>query len=264
LATVAHPVSAELREDTRDRVVHPLERLRGYIRLYVIVEGIAVLFLSLALVFWLGLLFDYGIFKAFGLDWVQELGYVGRTLLLGLLFTATLAVIQLFRLGGLGTGVTSDPGPLKAARVLARSLSILAVGIQLRLARAPWYLLLLVVPFFILYLAGWIFIGLLVHKGLHLEFLIGLMVLGWMIVPAVGLIVSQLFMRLRERSLALVLERRFPKLLGDRLITAVELSRPKARANTATPRPCLISPSMMPPNAFTRFRWAKCSTGPGS
>jgi hypothetical protein len=229
LATVAHPVSADIRDDSRDQVTHPLERLRGYIRLYVVAEGVTVLLLSLALVFWLGLLVDYGIFKAFGMDWVQELGYVGRALLLGFLFTLTLAVIQLFRLGGQGRGVVSEPGPLKVARILARSLGILAIGIPLRLARAPWYLLLLVVPFLVLYLAGWGFIGVLVHRGLHIEFLIGLMVIFWMVVPAAGLILGQLFMRFGERSLALVLERRFPKLLGDRLITAVELSRPKAR-----------------------------------
>lgn len=229
MATVTHPVSAEFREDRPEQVRHPLQRLRGYIRLYVVAEGIAVLLLSLALIFWLGLLVDYGVFKAFGLDWVQELGYVGRTLLFGFLFTLTLAAIQLFRLGGQGKRLSSEPGPLKAARVVARSLSILAIGVPLRLARAPWYVLVLVVPFFILYLAGWVFIGWLVHKGLHVEFLIGLMIVFWMIVPALGLIVSLLFTRFGERSLALVLERRFPKLLGDRLITAVELSRPKAR-----------------------------------
>jgi hypothetical protein len=229
LATVTHPVSADLREDARGQVTHPLERLRGYIRLYVVAEGIAVLLLSLALIFWVGLLLDYGIFKAFGLDWVQELGYAGRTFLFGFLFTLTLALIQLFRLAGQGRGSPSEPGPLKAARVAARSLSILAVGVPLRLARAPWYVLALVVPFLIIYLGGWIFIGLLVHNGLHAEFLIGLLVLGWMIVPPVGLIASLLFTRFGERSLALVLERRFPKLLGDRLITAVELSKPRAR-----------------------------------
>src|SRR2546426_11176894 len=121
MATVLEPTSA-VPEESREQVAHPLDRLRGYIRLYVVAEGVAVLLLSLALVFWLGLLVDYGVFKAFGLDWVQELGYVGRTLMLGFLFTLTLAVIQLFRLGGQGTGIISEPGPLKAARVLARSL----------------------------------------------------------------------------------------------------------------------------------------------
>src|SRR6266481_7776599 len=149
MATVLEPASEAVPEESRDQVAHPLDRLRGYIRLYVVAEGIAVLLLSLALVFWLGLLVDYGVFKAFGLDWVQELGYVGRTLMLGFLFTTTLAVIQLFRLGGQGREHVSEPGPLKAARILARSLSILAVGVPLRLARAPWYLLVLVVPFVI-------------------------------------------------------------------------------------------------------------------
>src|SRR5216684_8585881 len=176
MATVLEPASDAVREESREQVAHPLDRLRGYIRLYVVAEGLAVLFLSLALVFWLGLLVDYGVFKAFSVDWVQELGYVGRSLLLGFLFIFTLAVIQLFRLGWRGRGGPTEPGPLKAARILAGSLSILAVGIPLRLARAPWYLLLLVVPFLVLYVAGWVFIGLLVQNGMHIEGLIGLMV----------------------------------------------------------------------------------------
>jgi hypothetical protein len=227
MATVAESKSVAIREETP--VTHPLERLRGYIRLYVVAEGAAVLFLSLALVFWMGLLVDYGVFKAFGLDWVQELGYVGRTLLLGFLFTLTLAVIQAIRIAGQSRGPVSEPGPLKAGRFLAGSLSILAVGIPLRMAGAPWYILVLVVPFLILYLAGWGLIGFFAWSGLHSELLIGLMVIVWMIIPAVGLIVSRFFTRFGERSLALVLERRFPKLLGDRLITAVELSRSRAR-----------------------------------
>jgi hypothetical protein len=229
MATVTKPESASYVDEAQESVAHPLERLRGYIRLYVVAEGIAVLFLSLALVFWLSLLFDYGIFKAFSLDWVQELGYVGRSLMLGVIFTFTLAGIQLFRLGGQGGGRPSDPGPLKAARMLAGSLSILAVGIPLRLARAPWYLLLLVVPFLILYLVGWGMIGFLVQVGLHQEFLVALLVLFWTVLPAAGLILARLLTHFGQRSLALVLERRFPQLLGDRLITAVELSKPRAR-----------------------------------
>src|SRR6266481_366689 len=229
MATVLEPASDAVREESRDQVAHPLDRLRGYIRLYVVAEGMAVLFLSLALVFWLGLLVDYGVFKAFSVDWIQELGYVGRSLMLGFLFIFTLALIQVFRSGGQGTGAVSEPGPLKAARMAARSLSILAVGIPLRLARAPWYMLLLVVPFLLIYIAGWGLIGFLVYAGLHAEGLIALMVVFWMALPAVGLILGRLFTHFGQRSLALVLERRFPKLLGDRLITAVELSKPRAR-----------------------------------
>src|SRR5262245_46724521 len=100
MATATLPASEAAREESR--VTHPLQRLRGYIRLYVVAEGIAVLLLSLAMVFWLGLLVDYGVFKAFSLDWVQEIGYVGRSLMLGFLFVFVLALIQLFRLGGQG------------------------------------------------------------------------------------------------------------------------------------------------------------------
>src|SRR5713101_6997505 len=229
MATATHPAPDAVREESGAQIAHPLDRLRGYIRWYVVAEGMAVLFLSLAMVFWLGLLADYGAFKAFSVDWVQELGYVGRSLLLGFLFIFTLAVIQLFRLGWRGREGPAEPGPLKAARILAGSLSILAVGIPLRLARAPWYLLLLVVPFLVLYVAGWVFIGLLVQNGMHIEGLIGLMVIFWMLLPAGGLILARLFAHFGQRSLALVLERRFPQLLGDRLITAVELSKPRAR-----------------------------------
>src|SRR5713101_1167074 len=193
MATVTHPAPDAVREESGAQIAHPLDRLRGYIRLYVVAEGLAVLFLSMALVFWLGLLVDYGVFKAFSVDWVQELGYVGRSLMLGFLFIFTLAFIQVFRLGGQGTGALSEPGPLKAARMAASSLSILAVGIPLRLARAPWYMLLLVVPFLLIYIAGWGFIGFLVYEGFHIEWLIALIVIGWMILPAVGLILARLF-----------------------------------------------------------------------
>src|SRR5262249_4267589 len=40
-------------------------------------------------------------------------------------------------------------------------------------------------------------------------------------------VMLRLFREFRDAALALVLERRFPKLLGDRLITAVELADPR-------------------------------------
>src|SRR5262249_27296129 len=46
-----------------------------------------------------------------------------------------------------------------------------------------------------------------------------------------GRVGGRLWRESRDAALALVLERRFPKLLGDRLITAVELSDPKAAAD---------------------------------
>ncbi len=114
-------------------VLHPLERLRGTIRRYVALEGLAVAGIFVALWFWLGLLFDYGVFKAFALDWVQELprGFRGTLLVLLLAALAALVIVK---------------------------------------------------------------------------------------------VVRRLLVEFRPPALALVLERRFPEVLGDRLITAVELA----------------------------------------
>ena len=114
----------------------PASCLRGYIRYYVTAEGLAILGLYIALVFWVGLLVDFGFFKLFGVDWVQAAPRDLRVFVLCAL-TAGLLVLVTFKM-------------------------------LIRLLR---------------------------------EF--------------------------RDNALALVLERRFPKDLGDRLITAVEMADPK-------------------------------------
>jgi hypothetical protein len=136
MATVTPPVRPFDREESQRRVRHPLQRLRGTIRLYVSAEGAAVLALYLALWFWIGLLLDYGLFKLVGVDWVQALPWEFRALVL--------------------------------CGLVAGLLAVVAVKVLLRLLR---------------------------------EF--------------------------RDTALALVLERRFPRQLGDRLITAVELADPR-------------------------------------
>src|SRR5438552_3689878 len=89
MATVTHtPAAAAL-----PAVRHPLQRLRGTIRRYVALEGAAVVGLYLALWFWLGLLADYGAFKAFGFDWVQELPHWFRSGLLAALVLGLAAVV---------------------------------------------------------------------------------------------------------------------------------------------------------------------------
>ena len=135
MATVTPPPLAGRVEPDR-RVAHPLQRLRSSIRLYVALEGLAVLALYLALWFWIGLLLDYGFFKVFQVDWVQELP---RSVRVGILCV-----------------------------LLAGLAAVVILKMVLRLLR---------------------------------EF--------------------------RDPALALVLERRFPDLLGDRLITAVELADPR-------------------------------------
>jgi hypothetical protein len=136
MATITSPREHASQIDTRLRVHHPLVRLRGYIRAYVLVEGLAVLCLYVALWFWIGLVVDYGFFKTFGIDWVQVLPWALRAVLLGILTGGLIGVV--------------------AAKVLFR-----------------------------------------------------------------------LFREFRDAALALVLERRFPEELGDRLITAVELADPQ-------------------------------------
>jgi hypothetical protein len=89
-----------------------------------------------------------------------------------------------------------------------------------------------------LYLALWFWIGLFLDYGLFRAFTFDwvqstprsfratiLVALVAGLLAAVALtILTRLFREFRDSALALVLERRFPELLGDRLITAIELS----------------------------------------
>ncbi|WP_439629519.1 hypothetical protein [Gemmata sp.] len=116
-----------------ERIYSPLEQLRGTIRRYVLIEGVLSVLLFLVAWFTLALVLDYGVFKAFGWDWVQDGAY-------GLRVAALAATAGL--LGGI---------------------------FVFRIAR-------------------------------------------------------RVLVEFSHGALALVLERKFPKLLGDRLITAVELA----------------------------------------
>jgi hypothetical protein len=141
---------------TQQKVRHPLHLMRKYIRRYVFLEGAALILLFAALLFWLGLAFDFGLYclniaplNIFGVDWILELNDVDPT------------------------GGVSSVG----IRVLLLGTIVLAV-----------------------------------------------LVLGF------TKVVARWFREFNDRALALVLERRFPKELGDRLITAVELHDPKMAA----------------------------------
>jgi hypothetical protein len=123
------------------RVRHPLQSLRGYIRTYVTLEGTFVALIYLALWFWIGLALDWGPFRLFAFDWVQELN--------GAMDPSTAFVVR------------------------ACLLALLTAGL----------------------------LGVVAFK-----------------------IVRRLLTEFSDAALALVLERRFPRQLGDRLITAVELA----------------------------------------
>jgi hypothetical protein len=88
------------------------------------------------------------------------------------------------------------------------------------------YRLIVTLPLVGLYLAGWALVGWWAQLGLA-PALTGLLVFCLLAGPAVAVVVKRLLYDFRDRSLALVLERRFPDILGDRLITAVELSNPR-------------------------------------
>jgi len=135
MATVTPPTRRNLADD-QVRIYSPLGRLRKYIRTYVSLEGVAVVGLFLALWFWIGMVLDYGVFKVFLFDWVQELPW------------------------GLRLGVL--------VVLLSGLVALLTITLALRL-----------------------------------------------------------FRQFTDSAMALLLERRFPELLGDRLITAVELADPK-------------------------------------
>jgi hypothetical protein len=137
MATVTEPSAKPASSDPQ--VYHPLDRLRGIIRRYVVIEGVLLAALFVVAWFAAAMILDYGVFKAFTWDWVQD----------------------------------------GAAWFRAAAL-VLALGL-----------------------------------------------LG-------GIVVFRIVRRLRTEltypALALVLERRFPKVLGDRLITAVELADLKEAA----------------------------------
>jgi len=144
----ATPIRAKFnRAETDRRVRHPLHALRGYIRMYVLIEGGLIALIYLALWFWIGLALDYGSFKLFGgWDWIQEL-----------------------------QGITED----------SQTTDMAVRGV-----------------------------------------LLGILVAGLLAVVTVKVLL-RLMREFRDSALALVLERRFPRELGDRLITAVEMADPK-------------------------------------
>jgi hypothetical protein len=139
-------------EETQRRVRSPLQLVRTIIRRYIFLEGTALLLLAAACLFWLGLAFDFGLFKCdfdllgvHGIDWILLLNDVDVS------GNSSLAC--------------------RVILLLAAVIGLLAFGF---------------------YKVG----------------------LRW-------------FREFNDRAVALVLERRFHRELGDRLITAIELADPK-------------------------------------
>ncbi|HEX5269538.1 MAG TPA: MFS transporter, partial [Gemmataceae bacterium] len=129
-----------------------------------------------------------------------------------------------------GAVLAGDAGAVIGAALLAMAGDVFAlvnVGVITNLARGKGYLVALTVPCVIAYLLAWLVAGLVagVSSGAA-AVLVVLLIVG----PVLAVAALRLTRDFSDPALALVLERRFPKVLGDRLITAVELANPKEAA----------------------------------
>src|SRR5438132_1391332 len=96
MATVTTTYRGRNLGESQARVRHPLQRIRGTIRTYVGLEGGALLFLLLGLWFWLTFVLDFGVFRLFDWDWVQEVPFTWvRAVSLGFFFLCGVVVLRL-------------------------------------------------------------------------------------------------------------------------------------------------------------------------
>jgi hypothetical protein len=340
MATSTPPQRTRDLGESQQKVRHPLERIRGTIRTYVGLEGVALLITLLAMWFWITFVLDFFPFRALDWDWVQDFPYRwARALSLGWLFLCGVIILRsrliaqmygdeprtilrtafatsarrqslpvwlrlpLVAVGVAGTcwaadaigsalnfdvagtrllaavfaplvglaitgshelfGVTSGisrwvRAPVAAAgaaigalvgvllgyepalggsisavilsgllAVVGDVLAVVSVAIVSGLARGEGFLVALTVPCVAAYLMGWLVAGLAAAVS---PWLAAALVLLLMIGPVIFVVAGRLTRDFSAPSLALVLERRFPEVLGDRLITAVELADPKKAA----------------------------------
>src|SRR6266496_3233312 len=142
MATISETPHERVLTESNRRVQDPLRRLRGYIRSYVITESLLVLVTFLAVCFWVGTLIDYGMFRLFGIDFVNDLPRWFRALLLG---TGLLAVF-FFAEG------------IKALRIQARPELVGdsgREGLVVRIFSTPALLATVSAPVVIVYIAAW-------------------------------------------------------------------------------------------------------------
>jgi hypothetical protein len=181
MATANVPVPAFNRAEADRRVRHPLHAIRGWIRRYVLIEGLALAVLYVAACFWLWLLFDYGSWKLLAFDWLFWF-----------------------------TELAEGSGPT----VVLRGALLLLVG-------------------------------------------------GGLAVLIALKLIRRFFKEFSDGGVALLLEKRYPNELGDRLITAVELADPRIAEKYGFSQPMLDATirdaaervSKLP--AYEIFRWGR-------
>jgi hypothetical protein len=111
--------------------------------------------------------------------------------------------------------------------LLGDLIALLNIGVITTFVRGQGYLVALTVPLVAVYLLGWLAAAALAGVS---PWLAGALVVLLMVGPVIAVTLARLLRDFRDEALALVLERRFPDVLGDRLITAVELANPKKAA----------------------------------
>lgn len=191
----------------------PLHALRGKIRRYVIFESLTSLLLSLAIAFWVLVALDLGSYLAFTFDWVDWFPTWFRGIVLGLTVGLVCFFVELYKVAKLKR-VDIDTG--------TQSKSFFE-----KVNDSPGLLFGVVFPVVLLYLAGWVGIGLLRSNDAFSGTVLGWSLVAFFVLFAAGLILRRMMYDFRELSLAKVLERRYPEELGDRVLTAVELRDPR-------------------------------------
>ncbi|MDY3552111.1 hypothetical protein R5W24_001191 [Gemmata sp. JC717] len=169
-------------------VFNPLNQLRSTIRRYILLEGVLSACLFAVAWFALGLVLDFVFFKVTGVDWVLAGHWCARVFLVVVAFAVVTAIVEGMIAAAVFFGASLTLG-------LVEYLCVSAFGSGEWVEHAPL----------------WFRLGTLLWVSLPLAAVIGFRLL------------RRLTKELSYETLALVLERRFPKLLGDRLITAVEM-----------------------------------------
>ncbi len=206
--------AAQLGEYQR-RVRSPLARLRGYMTAYVVFQGVLLLLVLAAAWFWIYLAFDYGFFKLFSLDLAKDWPAPVRVVLLLLLWAGMLLVLSWAVIGRLLRDLRAAlldrrkeyrPSPMLNRRFLVLTASALGLAA----ISAIWIYGLKLWPWQV--------------NSWAIRLLLILAAWGAMFLAASWVALGWILYGFGDVALALMLERRFPGLLGDRLITAVELA----------------------------------------
>src|SRR5262249_14277124 len=162
------------------------------------------------------LIIDYGLFRAFTFDFVQDLPRWFRALLLGGALAAVCIIVEIGKsLRAALQSVRERAEAVSRRRVREEGVvKELVERVRPKLLEPGWLMTTVVPPVAILYFAAWIGLGLWLDRHSVNTWAIGLLVCTLLAGLVALVIVKRLMYEFRDAALALVLERRFPRLLG--------------------------------------------------